>query len=114
MPAITASARDQIIADAKTLPGLIAAAQASDPALADAILGRATSATKTQGGAAVAGVVTWIAARYGFGWDAGTDEIVAGLITLGAGLAIHWAQVRLHLANLQGPFQPPNTSASVS
>lgn len=114
MLAVVPNVRDQIIADARTLPGLIAVAQARDPVLANAILGRATSAAKTQGGAAVAGAVTWIAARYGLGWDAGIDEIVAGLITLVAGLAIHWTQVRLHLAVLQGPFQPPNTSASVN
>lgn len=112
MLAASTTVRDQIIADAKTLPGLLAAAQANDPVLANAILGKATNAAMTQVGAVVVGAVTWVAARYGLGWDDKTDEIIAGLITCGAGLAIHWTQVRLHLAVLQEPLQIPITTTA--
>lgn len=106
------SIRDQIVADAKTLPGLVTAAQAADPPLANAILGKATSAAKTQVGALVTGTVALLATRYGLGWSDGTDELVGGLVTLGAGFLIHWVQVRFHIAALLPSVTPATTTTT--
>jgi hypothetical protein len=94
------SVRDQLVADAKTLPGLIAAAQVADPALANALLGKATSAAATQAGAVVTGGVALLATHYGLGWSDATVATLGGLVTLFAGLAINWLQVRLHIGKL--------------
>ena len=78
--ALTATpAVNQAIAAAHDLPSLISELNAVDPALATQIEGKALIASKTPWGTLAAAVVAWAAARYGLGWDADTDALVAGL-----------------------------------
>ena len=75
--------RDQLIANAKDVPSLIAAAQTADPALADALTPKALIASKTVWGSAVGLVVGWVVTKYALGWDPNTCAVVTGLLTLG-------------------------------
>ena len=82
--------RDQVIADAKSLPDLIAKAQANDPALAAQLTGKSLLASKSPIGTLAAGVVTWLAGRYGLGWDDMTCNLVAGAAVLIGGYAMRY------------------------
>jgi hypothetical protein len=86
--------RDQIIADAKSLPDLIQKASVLDPTLAAVLTGQATTASKTPIGAALAAGVAWLASHYGLGWGEGFDNTIAGLAIVGGGYAAHWWQAR--------------------
>lgn len=74
--------RDQIVAQAKDVPSLIATAKVLDPSLAQALEGKALLASKSVYGPVVAAGVAWLAGRYGLGWDDNTTALVAGLVTL--------------------------------
>lgn len=80
--------RDRIIADAKDLPSLIAAAQQSDPALAQALTGKALVASKTLWGNIVGLLVSWAVTRYGLGWSPDTSALVTGLIVIATTAAL--------------------------
>lgn len=74
--------RDQLVADAKSLPDLIAKAQAVDPALASQLTPKALAASKTPWGVVAGYAVTWLVSHYGLGWDADTCALVAGVAVL--------------------------------
>jgi hypothetical protein len=74
--------RDKIIADAKSLPELVTQAKLYDPQLADALTGRALVASKTVWGNFITTGVTWVATKYGFGWDPNTCALVSGVVLL--------------------------------
>lgn len=77
--------RDRLIADAKSLPDLVAKAQRFDPALAQQLTGKVLLASKTPWGVLVSGAVGWAVSRYGLGWDGATTDLVAGAaVVLGA------------------------------
>ena len=70
--------RDQVIADAKSLPDLIAKAQTVDPALAEQLTAKSLAASKTPWGTLASGIIGWLVAHYGLGWDSATCDLVAG------------------------------------
>lgn len=86
--------RDQLIADAKSLPDLIAKASAVDPALAAALTGQAKVLSKAPLGAALAAVIAWAAAHFGLGWGEDTDDTLAGLAVLAGGYLTHYLETR--------------------
>lgn len=75
------SIQDQIVAEAKSLPDLIAAAQAVDPNLAASLTPKSLVGSKT----AILPLVTWAvaaaASHYGLGWDEGTSATVASAVS---------------------------------
>ncbi len=70
--------RDQLIGMAKDVPDLIAKARTFDPALAASLTGKALLASKSPWGTLLGGLVAWLAAKEGFGWDQATCDLVAG------------------------------------
>lgn len=78
----TAPIRDQIVADAKSLPDLITKAQAYDPALAKQLVAKPLIASKTFWGVTITTLLTPIVARYGLGWDQNTVELVSGAVVV--------------------------------
>jgi hypothetical protein len=83
-----ATVRDMLIADAKSLPDLIAKAAAADPALAKQLTAKPLVASKSVWGSAIALVVSWCVTRYGLGWDDGTSALVTGLIDMAVTAAV--------------------------
>lgn len=79
---------DQAIAVARDVPDLIQRAAAVDPTLAAKWTGEALIASRSPWGTLAGGIVTWIAGRYGFGWDAGTCSLIAGVGVLAAAYAM--------------------------
>jgi hypothetical protein len=76
--------QDHLVAAARSMPELIASAQAMDPALAEQLTGKALVYSKTVWGTPIVMVVSWAASRYALGWDPATCSAVAGAITWGA------------------------------
>lgn len=70
--------RDQLIADARSLPELVARARRVDPPLAESLTGKALIASKSVWGNILAPIVTYGVARYGLGWDSEMCNIVTG------------------------------------
>lgn len=87
--------RDQIIADAQSLPDLIARAQTMDPTLARALKGQATILSATPAGALIGGAIGMLVSQYGLGWDANTVNLISGLALLAGGYFAHWVQARV-------------------
>lgn len=100
---------DRIVSGAQSFQEMLLAAESSDPIFAKALLGSVTSPTKTQGGALIAGVLTYISGHYGFGWSADTIGVVSGAITIAVGYIIHWWQIWMYRKTLPQPPQalPP-------
>lgn len=81
---------DKIVADAKSLPDLIAKAQQADPELAQQLTGKALLASKTVWGVPLTMIVSAVVTRYGLGWDASTCGIVSGALVMVATVALRW------------------------
>jgi hypothetical protein len=82
--AVQAAVRNDVVAAAQSVPQLVEAARLSDPDLFAALKGM--PAWHLYGPPAT-GVVSWLAGRYGLGWDAGTcSGIALFLVTAGTGL----------------------------
>lgn len=86
----TPSVRDQIIADAKSLPDLINTAKSVDPQLAASLTPKALLASKSPAGTLASGIVAWLVPRYGLGWDQATCDLVAGAAVLAGGYAMRY------------------------
>ena len=82
--------RDKLVADARSLPDLIAKAQMVDPALAEQLTNKSLLASKSPPGTLIAGVVAWLAAKYGLGWDQATCDLIAGVAVLLGGYAMRY------------------------
>jgi hypothetical protein len=92
---ITPAQRNQVIADAKSLPGLLTTAKTVDPALFTALTG---SNDKAVWLAPATSAVAWVASRYALGWDQDACSLVA-LVGGSIVLAIwHWLSPRLKLS----------------
>jgi hypothetical protein len=88
----TPADRDQIIADAKSLPDLIAKAQAADPDLAAQLIPKSLVYSKTPYGTLIVSGVSWLAAKYGLAcaagavatncWTPDTVNLVAGFAAM--------------------------------
>jgi hypothetical protein len=88
----TTELRNQIVADAQSLPDLIKRAEVLDPQLADTLKGQASTASATPLGAFVAAGIAWLVTHYGLGWDQSSVDLVAGLAIVAGGYAAHYAQ----------------------
>lgn len=75
----TPAIRDQLVKDAQSVPDLIARAQTADPQLAQQLQGKALLTSKTPWGTLAVAAVAYASAKWGFGWDEGTVDLVAGL-----------------------------------
>ena len=80
---------------------IITTAQETDPVLTKALLGNATSVTKTQLGTVIVGVVTYISTKYGFGWDDDTVTFISAAIAVVGGFISHWIQLWWYRKSLQ-------------
>lgn len=78
--------RDRLIADARSLPDLVQQASVYDPALAQALTGKALLASKTVWGNVLSPVVAFVVTRYGLGWDPATCDLVTGGVLAAATL----------------------------
>jgi hypothetical protein len=78
MPTTVTAATNDAIAAAKDLPSLVTGLQATNPALAQQIEGKALLASKTPWGTLAVSAVSYLASKYGLGWDADTCTLVAG------------------------------------
>ena len=74
--------RDQVIADAKSLPDLIARAQKDAPDLAAQLTAKPLAASKTMYGTAASLLVSWAITKWGLGWDANTAALASGIIVM--------------------------------
>lgn len=81
---------------AADIPALVAALQLTSPALAAKLT---TSVHSAPWGGLVVAAVGWAVAKWGLGWDDGTQAAVAGVLTLVGGYAVQWVQGRLALAS---------------
>jgi hypothetical protein len=69
---------NDVVADARDLPSLVATLQQADPVLAQQITGKALFASRSFWGNFLVPGVAYAAGRYGLGWDHDTCAIVAG------------------------------------
>lgn len=81
---------DRIVADAKSLPELVAKAQVLDPDLAKALTAKALVASKSTWGPLVGAAVVQLVTRWGLGWDEGTCDLVTGGIILVVSAGLRW------------------------
>ncbi len=70
--------RDDVIAAATDLQGLVNGMKAVDPTLAASLVEKPLAQSKTPWGTLLAGVVTWVSAKYGFGWSPEMCAVVGG------------------------------------
>ena len=98
--AATATVRNAIVSDAKSLPDLIAKAEQADPALAAQLTAKPLIASKSPPGVIISGAIGWAVAHYGLSCGAGADpttcwsqdtvDLVSGVVTLlGAGIGAY-------------------------
>jgi hypothetical protein len=95
VPPAASAQRDQIVASAKSLPDLVAKAEAFDPAMAAKLKGQAVVASATPAGALVGAAIGVLVSKYGLGWDADTVNLISGLTLLAGGYVTHWVQARI-------------------
>lgn len=76
------------IAAARGLPGLIARFRAIDPAYALQLQGKVLWRSRSPAGTLLVAVLAWASARYGFGWNADTVNLVAAAGVLAGGYAM--------------------------
>jgi hypothetical protein len=77
-----ATIQDKLVADAKDMPSLIAAASVADPELAKSLTGKALLASKSTYGAAVTLAVSWVVTHYGIGWTPDVCAMASGVLVL--------------------------------
>ena len=94
-----------VVAGAKNLNELVAAAKSTDPNLAQGILGNATKVSTTQAGVITTAAVTWASTHYGLGLSSDAVTLVTAASMVVAGAAAHWIQVALYRRSLFGPVQ---------
>lgn len=81
---------DMAVAQAKSIPDLIAKAKVLDPGLAAALTPKALIASKSPAGTLLAGGLAFVAGRYGLGWDEVTCDMLAGLAVLLGGYVMRY------------------------
>ena len=80
--------RDQMIAEAKSLPDLISKAKTVDPQLAAQLTTKAAIASKTMWGSVASLIVSWVVTKWSLGWDPNTCALVSGIIAMGVGAVV--------------------------
>lgn len=106
MSDVVQKSRDAAIAAAKDVPTLIAGLETADPAMAQAITGKALAASKSVYGGIAVLMVTWLASKFNLGWGADTITLVAG------GLVLTWLRM-VTFAPIAGLFRVPAVPAPV-
>jgi hypothetical protein len=79
----TATTRDKIISEARSLPELIEKAKVEDPVLASQLTAKAAVYSKTYYATFLAPLVAWAVVKWGLGWDETTQALVVFLIGTG-------------------------------
>lgn len=79
---------NKAIAAAQDVPTLIKGLQAANPALAEQLTGKPLLASRTPWGTLAVAGVSWLASRYGLGWDDTTCAVVAGAGVLAGAYAM--------------------------
>ena len=112
--AATATTRDQLVASARSVPDLIAKAQAIDPALAAQLTAKPLIASKTPVGVLVGMVIGWGLAKYGLACAAGSiatncwtsDDInlAAGVATMAGGVIASYVMRYITSSPIAGIF----------
>lgn len=87
---VVAATRNSLVAGAQSVPELIAKASVIDPAFAKQLTAKPLYLSKTPAGTLLAGAIGWVAAKYGFGWDQGTTDLVAGFCLLAGGYVMRY------------------------
>jgi hypothetical protein len=76
---------DAAVAEAKSLPELVAKLREADPTLAQALQGKALIASRSPWGTLAVSVLAFLAARLGLGWDTDTCTLIAGVGVIAGG-----------------------------
>ena len=79
----SAAIRDQVIADARSLPDLIAKASTLDPQLAQQLTTKSAVASASLWGTVISLIVTWAVTKWGLGWNGDTCALVSGVLSMG-------------------------------
>lgn len=69
---------DNAVAGAQNLPQLVGALQTVAPQLADSLVGKSLVASKSPWGTLAAGIVSYAASKYGFGWPPELSAAIGG------------------------------------
>lgn len=97
-----ATLRDQLIANANSLPDLIAHAEVLDPALAQQLTGKSLFASRSAPAILIASLITWGATKYGLNFDATTVD----LLTMAVGTIVAYAMRWITRAPITGLIHP--------
>ena len=84
-PAVNAA-----VAGASSLPALVANVRAIDPALATQLEAKPIAMSKSPWGTLAVAGAAWASAKFGFGWDAATDDLVGGAGLLIGAYLMRW------------------------
>ncbi len=102
------------IAEAKSLPSLIANLQAIDPELAKQLETKPLIASRTPWGVALASLIGMAAAHYGIGLDTGTDALLSGGVVLLTTLAGSYLMRQVTKQPVAGVVSTPGTAPPTS
>jgi hypothetical protein len=83
-------ARDRLVASAKSMAELMAAAKAADPALAAQLTPKILVLTRSPPGVLLVGVLTWAGAKYGLQLDPALVDALAAAGVLIGGYAFRY------------------------
>lgn len=97
-----------VIAAARNLPDLIARFKVLDPDLAEQLEGKLLIQAKSPVVVTLSGLISWLVARYGLGWDPDTTSAVAGVIVLAAGYGMRYVTHAPIAGILHKPHFPPS------
>lgn len=103
-----ATAVNDAVASAKSLPDLAAKVAAIDPSLAAGLQSKALIASKTPWGTLLATGAAYVSAKYGLGWSEGFCELVA----LGGLVAGSYAMRAISPGRISGLFKAKTASIS--
>jgi hypothetical protein len=92
--------RDQLFAQAKSLPDYLSMAESLDPTMAAAIKGQGQSVSATPVGGLVVAAVGFLSSHFGLGWGEAGDAAVASVLFLIGGYLTHLVQGRLAKAKI--------------
>lgn len=95
------------VARAQSLPGLVAELRQIDPALAGQLTGKTLLASRSPWGTLAAGLVGYVSARYGLGFDETTTGLVAGASVLVGSYAMRLLTRQPITGIVAAPVGPP-------
>jgi hypothetical protein len=86
----TTPLRDQLVAEAQSLPDLVDNARAHDPALAASLTPKMLLASRSPPGVLLAAAIGWAVGKYALGWDPALVDLLAGAMVLVGGYAFRY------------------------